>query len=119
MGQGQLLGRGGNNFGVLRSLGWDPALGSGLCILPLHREGAGGFLPQPGRFWRHRVPEPLGQSWGQWITGMLEQELCLVLSWCSPGLRVGFGVPRRAVLALGPFTRLGEAPTAAGRVGML
>lgn len=56
------------------------------------------------------MPEALGQSWGQKVTGMLEGELCLFP-------RVGYWMSRVAVLALGPFTRLGEASTAAGGVG--
>lgn len=56
-----------NNSGALRS--HTPAMGSLRpleiqALLPWHREGARGFLPQPGGLWRHRVPEPQGQSWG-------------------------------------------------------
>lgn len=36
---------------------------------------------------------------------------------CSPEFGLGFWVSRVAVLTLGHFTRLGEASTAAGRVG--
>lgn len=66
-------GKGMSNSGGLGS--HMPGMGSGpwpLCtqaLLPLHREGARGFLPQPGRFWRDGVPESLGQSRGQQITG--------------------------------------------------
>lgn len=94
-----------------------PGMGSGpwpLCtqaLLPLHREGARGFLPQPGRFWRDQ--SHWGRAGGSRSQGLLERELCLFPR--ARGAMLGVQGP---VLALGPtFTRLGEASTAAGRVG--
>lgn len=52
-----------------------------------------------------------GQSWGSRSQGCWKES-----SACSPELKLDV-VSRVAVLTLGHFTRLGEASTAAGRVG--